>query len=71
VAKPDPRIFAPALAALGLAAERVAYVGDSVAIDVRGARAAGLEPVLLDPYEDHTGADHARIASLHDLLTWW
>ncbi len=49
VAKPDPRIFAPALAALGCTAERVAYVGDSVTIDVAGARAAGLQPVLLDP----------------------
>ncbi|HEY8093284.1 MAG TPA: HAD family hydrolase [Acidimicrobiales bacterium] len=71
VAKPDPRIFAPALAALGCTAERVAYVGDSVTIDVVGARAAGLQPVLFDPYDDHVGADHARIASLHDLLTWW
>jgi putative hydrolase of the HAD superfamily len=71
VAKPDPRIFSSALAALECSAERVAYVGDSVTIDVAGARAAGLQPVLLDPYDDHTGAAHARIASLHDLLTWW
>jgi putative hydrolase of the HAD superfamily len=71
VAKPDPRIFSSALAALGCSAERVAYVGDSVTIDVAGARAAGLQPVLLDPFDDHAGAEHARIASLNDLLTWW
>jgi putative hydrolase of the HAD superfamily len=71
VAKPDPRIFAPALAALGLAAEHVAYVGDSVTIDIAAARSAGLHPVLLDPYGDHTGAPHARIETLHDVLRWW
>jgi putative hydrolase of the HAD superfamily len=81
VAKPDPAIFTPALAALGRPAERVAYVGDSVVIDVRGALAAGLRPVLLDPYGDHghgrwvdgdgAAGGHARIGSLHDLLQWW
>jgi putative hydrolase of the HAD superfamily len=81
VAKPDPAIFTTALAAIGVAPDRVAYVGDSVVIDVRGARAAGLRPVLLDPYGDHGDgpwvdddgdtAGHARISSLHDLLEWW
>lgn len=68
VAKPDPAIFAPALAALGLAADRVAYVGDSVVNDVGGARAAGLHAIQLDPYDDQAGADHERVASLHELL---
>jgi putative hydrolase of the HAD superfamily len=71
VAKPDPRVFTPALDALGLPAHRVAYVGDSVLVDVPAARAAGLHPVLLDPYDDHPAAEHARITSLHDLLSWW
>lgn len=68
VAKPDPAIFTPALEALGLPADRVAYVGDSVVNDIGGARAAGLHPIQLDPYDDQAGAAHARVASLHELL---
>ena len=40
--KPDPRIFEPAIAALGAARERTAVVGDRLDRDVAGARAAGL-----------------------------
>jgi len=64
VAKPDPEIFTFGLTALGLPAERVAYVGDSVTMDVGGATAAGLLPLLLDPYDDHLGS---RFGRLHDL----
>lgn len=70
VAKPDPRIFDFGLEVLpGIDRARVAYVGDSVTMDVGGARNAGLLPVLLDPYDDHDGADFLRIRSLLDLLT--
>ena len=70
VAKPGPRIFTIALDVLGLAPERVAYVGDSVRNDVRGAEAAGLHPLHLDPYDDHPDATHERIRFLTDLLAW-
>ncbi len=71
VAKPDPRIFAPALVHFpGIAPERIAYVGDSVTMDVGGARAAGLHAVLLDPYDDHPDADFDRIARLDELLAF-
>jgi HAD superfamily hydrolase (TIGR01549 family) len=43
--KPDPRIFEPALARLGLASDRVAMVGDRLDRDVEGAAAAGLPAV--------------------------
>jgi len=46
----------------------VAYVGDSVTMDIAGARNAGLVPVLLDPYDDHVGSDFYRVRSLLDLL---
>jgi HAD superfamily hydrolase (TIGR01549 family) len=69
VAKPDPRIFDHALVHFdGVDRSDLLYVGDSVTMDVEGARAAGLQPVLLDPFDDHTGADFARIASVGDLL---
>ena len=75
VSKPDPAIFAPALAAIGLpASPRVAYVGDTVAYDVRGAEAAGLSPVLHDPCglhaaDPHPSGPYRTITRLEDLLT--
>ncbi len=68
VAKPDPLVFVPALAEfIGIPLERIAYIGDSVVMDIGGARAAGLLPILLDPYDDHPGADFVRIRSLWEL----
>lgn len=69
VSKPDPRIFELALDALGLAADEVVYVGDTPAIDVVGARRAGIVPVLMDPYELHLDADYDRVASLSELAS--
>ena len=69
VAKPDPHIFDFALPYFDvIERDRIAYVGDSVTMDVGGARAAGLHPILLDPHDDHVGADFDRIGSLLDLL---
>lgn len=69
VAKPDPRIFDFALEHFdGIARDRIAYVGDSVTMDVGGARAARLHPILLDPFDDHPGADFDRITSLMELV---
>ncbi len=70
IAKPDPRIFADALATLGLPPERVAYVGDSYVNDVGGATAAGLVPLLYDPFDDHADYDCERLGSLHELLAF-
>jgi putative hydrolase of the HAD superfamily len=47
--KPDPAIFRAALAALDVAPEEALYVGDMYDVDVVGARAAGMEAVLLTP----------------------
>lgn len=69
VAKPDPRIFDFALEHFAeFDPARIAYVGDSVVMDVGGASAAGLSPVLLDPHDDHDGADFRRIRSVQDLV---
>jgi putative hydrolase of the HAD superfamily len=45
--KPDPRIFGRALALAGVPAAEAVHVGDTFEADVAGARAAGVEPVLL------------------------
>lgn len=50
--KPDARIFAAALTALGTAPARTAHLGDLHAVDVLGARAAGVHGVLVDPFDD-------------------
>jgi putative hydrolase of the HAD superfamily len=69
VAKPDPHIFDFAMPYFeGMDRARIAYVGDSVMMDIGGARAAGLAPILLDPYDDHPGADFARVTSLMELV---
>jgi len=67
VMKPDPRIFEAALDLLHLEADDVWYVGDMPAIDVVGARRAGLWPVLMDPLALHLDADYDRVASLSEL----
>ena len=69
VAKPDPRIFDHALPHFdGIDPADIAYVGDSVTMDIEGAHAAGLHTILLDPYDDHPDADFERIHSLMELL---
>lgn len=69
VAKPDPRIFDFALPHFAeFDRERIAYVGDSVTMDIAAARGAGLHPILLDPYDDHAGADFERIRSVMELI---
>jgi putative hydrolase of the HAD superfamily len=64
VAKPDPRIFAMALLALRVDPGSTWYVGDTPAIDVAGARRAGIHPVLVDPYGLHADADYPTVRTL-------
>lgn len=47
--KPQPELFWEALNRLGVAAGAAVYVGDNYFADVLGARAAGLQPILVDP----------------------
>jgi len=49
IAKPDPRIFRPALEAIGVEAADVLFVGDSVTSDMAGARNAGMDFCWLNP----------------------
>lgn len=49
VEKPDARIFQLGLERAGLAPHEVVYVGDLYSVDVLGARAVGMDAVLLDP----------------------
>jgi len=68
VMKPDPRIFHLALDALDLEPSEVLYVGDMPGIDVMGARAAGIRPIVMDPFGLHLDADYERVSSLADVV---
>jgi putative hydrolase of the HAD superfamily len=62
--KPDRRIFEMAIAALRTTPDDCLHVGDSVVDDVRGARAAGLTPVHVDPLGLCSDRDHVHTPSL-------
>jgi putative hydrolase of the HAD superfamily len=66
VEKPDPRIFQIALERLGASAETTIFLGDVPAVDVAGARAAGLTPVLLDRHDLYADAGSARVTSIRE-----
>jgi putative hydrolase of the HAD superfamily len=67
--KPDPRFFHLALDRVGASAETTVHVGDLFHVDVVGARAAGIEPVLLDVANLYPEADCTRVRSLSELVT--
>jgi putative hydrolase of the HAD superfamily len=69
VRKPDPEIFRRALHRLGIAPEEAVYLGDIPGVDVVGANAAGIDAVLVDPfdfYPDHAGPRVASVAAWVD-----
>jgi putative hydrolase of the HAD superfamily len=67
IMKPDPAIFHIALERMSLKADRAVFVGDMPEIDVKGAKAAGIVPILLDRHDLHTEVPSARIRSLDEL----
>ena len=69
ISKPDPAIFGLALDALDVEPGNCIHVGDTPAADVAGARAAGVTPILVDPYDLHRGIDCQRVGSLADVAS--
>lgn len=68
VRKPTPAIFSQALDLAGVTAADAIHVGDSFAEDVAGARAAGIEPVLVSRGDARPPDGVRTIASLAELL---
>lgn len=68
VGKPDPRMYEATVAGLGVPAERVLHVGDSVVYDVDGAAACGLRSVHMDPHGICASDDHDHVQSLLDVV---
>jgi putative hydrolase of the HAD superfamily len=68
VEKPDPRFFRIALERSGSDATTTVHVGDLYHVDVIGARAAGITPVLLDVGGLYPDCDCLRVPSLTGLV---
>jgi putative hydrolase of the HAD superfamily len=66
-AKPDPRIFEIALARARATTADTVHVGDSLANDVAGARAAGITPIHFDPLRACGATDHRHVRTLAGL----
>jgi putative hydrolase of the HAD superfamily len=69
VRKPAPAIFEQALSLAGVPASDAIHVGDSLDEDVAGARATGIEPVLIRRGAGGPGVEGVRtISSLFELV---
>jgi putative hydrolase of the HAD superfamily len=68
VSKPDPGIFKIALEHAQVAAEDALHIGDSWEDDVQGARAAGLDVLLLQRHNPLRRPGVALAGSLRDIL---
>jgi putative hydrolase of the HAD superfamily len=64
--KPEPEIFLRTCSRLSVAPAQTLHVGDSLAEDYEGARAAGLQALLLDREDRHPHVED-RIRSLREL----
>jgi len=65
--KPALPFFLAVGQACDLLPERILYVGDDLANDFEGARAAGLRSVLFDPKEKHRDCEPVSIRALTEL----
>jgi len=66
--KPDPGIFEAALGELGLGAEEVAHVGDSIEHDIRVASELGMKAIWLDRRNRPAAPGILRLTTLADLM---
>lgn len=68
VSKPDPRIFTTALGMSGVEASEAVFVGDYYEVDVAGARAVGMLPLLFDPAGAYGDVDCGVMRKFTDIL---
>lgn len=70
VTKPNPRLFEEAMALAAVTAGESIHIGDYYELDVAGARAAGITPVLFDWKERTPDADCVRITGFGELSAY-
>ena len=66
VKKPNPEIFRYALKKAGATAEESLMIGDEMAVDIDGARAAGMDQLFFNPSKDKTEGE--RTFEVYNLL---
>ena len=66
IKKPNPEIFLYALKKAGATAEESLMIGDEMAVDIDGARAAGIDQVFFNPTGQKDPGE--RIFEVHNLL---
>lgn len=68
VKKPNPEIFKYALHKAGAIAEESLMIGDEMAVDIDGARAAGMDTIFFNPYgEINEGERTFEVRSLSEI----
>jgi len=67
-AKPDISFFRKAFDATGVAYQNIAYVGDSIKLDIEPAKRLGAESILLDREVVYKNYNSVKIRSLRELL---
>lgn len=63
--KPSAKIFEEALRRAGVQPHEAVHIGDSFEDDIKGARAAGLDAILIERHPGHRQLDHVK--TIHDL----
>lgn len=70
VKKPNPEIFLYALKKAGATAEESLMIGDEMAVDIDGARAAGMDQIFFNPSGQHDSGDRTfEVRHLLDIKT--
>ncbi|MCP3981481.1 MAG: HAD family hydrolase [bacterium] len=67
VEKPHPEIFHIAMQNMAVKPDTAVFVGDVPAVDVQGAEAAGIRPLLLDRHDLYGDLEVTRISAITEL----
>ncbi|WP_436735789.1 HAD family hydrolase [Streptomyces sp. BBFR102] len=70
--KPRPEIFALTCQRLGRSPAECVFIGDSLVVDIDGARGVGMHPLLIDRYgrfPDHSGPKVSSLETLVNLVS--
>jgi REG-2-like HAD superfamily hydrolase len=70
VSKPSSKIFRMAAEKARTSPNRMLFIGDKLATDVKGAVAAGMNAILIDRADTYPDADCIRIRDLNSLRTF-
>jgi putative hydrolase of the HAD superfamily len=68
VEKPDPRLFQIAMSRAGATPDATLHIGDLYHVDVAGARAAGMHPLLIDAAGLYADADCPRVRTVNEVV---